>query len=95
LLRTVITAKAPYTWVEKDTLGIIDANSIVTVGNSSKVTNEVAYNIAKALYANKDYLLSAHKAFSGVTVKDTLSVREVIPFHEGVKRYYREVGGLK
>ncbi len=95
LLRTMIPAKTPYAFVEKDTLGILDANSIVTVANSTKVTEEVAYNITKALYAHKEYLLAAHVAFKGLNVKDTAWVSEVVPYHEGAKRYYQEGGGLK
>lgn len=95
LLRSSVPAKKPYPWVEKEILTVLDANSITTVATSPKVTEEVAYQITKALYAQKEYLLNAHVSFSGLTAKDTLFASEVVPFHPGAERYFRETGGLK
>jgi TRAP transporter TAXI family solute receptor len=94
-LRTTIPARKYYSWMDKEILSIIDAWSIVTVANAPNVSEEISYNITKALYAHKDYLISAHRAFGGLTVKDSLSVCEVVPFHEGAERYYRETGAYK
>ncbi len=67
------------------------ANFLVT---HSGVSNDLAYNMAKALYDNLDTFHAAHSAAKAVQLKNA-AVGMPIPLHPGAERFYREKGVLK
>ncbi len=68
---------------------------LATVVASTKVSDEVAYTMVKAVFENFDEFKRLHPALSHLSkenmVKDGLSA----PLHPGAEKYYREVGLLK
>jgi TRAP transporter TAXI family solute receptor len=54
---------------------------------------ETAYSIVKAIDQNRDYLGVVHKALKNYEPK-FMATPHKVPFHEGVKKYYREIGVL-
>lgn len=67
------------------------ANFLVT---HSGVTDDLAYNMAKALYDNLDTFHAAHSAAKVVQLKNAV-VGMPVPLHPGAERFYREKGLLK
>jgi uncharacterized protein len=67
------------------------ANFLVT---HSGVSNDLAYNMAKALYDNLDTFHAAHSAAKVVQLKNAV-VGMPVPLHPGAERFYREKGVLK
>jgi TRAP transporter TAXI family solute receptor len=60
----------------------------------SGVSDELAYQMAKALYDNIDTMYAAHNAAK--TIKRENAVRGMpVPVHPGAARYYKEVGVMK
>ena len=60
----------------------------------SGVSDELAYQMTKALYDNLDTLYAAHNAAKAIKRENALKGMPV-PLHPGAQRYYREVGLLK
>ena len=60
----------------------------------SGVSDELAYQMVKALYDNLDTLYAAHNAAKAIKRENALKGMPV-PLHPGAERYYREVGLLK
>ncbi len=67
------------------------ANFLVT---HSGVSNDLAYNMAKALYDNLDTFHAAHSAAKVVQLKNAV-IGMPVPLHPGAERFYREKGVLK
>lgn len=67
------------------------ANFLVT---HSGVSNDLAYNMAKALYDNLDTFHAAHSAAKVVQLKNAV-VGMPVPLHPGAERFFREKGVLK
>jgi TRAP transporter TAXI family solute receptor len=61
---------------------------------SADVSDEVVYNLTKAMYENLDYLYTVHKSFEAVT-KETIANVTGAPLHPGAEKFYKEVGILK
>ncbi len=60
----------------------------------SGVSDELAYQMAKTLYANIDTMYAAHNAAK--TIQRENAVRGMpVPVHPGAARYYKEVGVMK
>ena len=60
----------------------------------SGVSDELAYQMAKALYDNIDTMYAAHNAAKAI--KRENAVRGMpVPVHPGAARYYKEVGVMK
>ena len=61
-----------------------------TLVTSSKVPDEVVYNLTKAVFENFDEFKKLHPAFANLDpkkmVKDGLSA----PLHPGAQKYYKE-----
>ena len=84
----------PYAYVTED----YNKNHDITVKNisydfvvftNSKMSDDVVYNVVKALYENSDALEIAYQT-EGKKVR--FAVESGIPFHPGAERFYREVG---
>lgn len=60
----------------------------------SGVSDEVAYQMAKAMYSNIDTLYAAHNAAKAIKRENAIKGMPV-PLHPGAERYYKEVGLIK
>ncbi|HYD77964.1 TAXI family TRAP transporter solute-binding subunit [Ramlibacter sp.] len=60
----------------------------------SGVSDDLAYQMAKALYDNLDTLHAAHNAAKAIKRENAVKGMPV-PLHPGAERYYREVGLVK
>jgi hypothetical protein len=60
----------------------------------SGVSDELAYQMAKALYDNLDTMYAAHNAAKAIKRENAVKGMPV-PLHPGAERYYREVGVIK
>ncbi|MCH1925872.1 TAXI family TRAP transporter solute-binding subunit [Shewanella sp. C32] len=57
------------------------------------VPDDVAYQMAKLIFENLDYLSNAHAAAKAIKLEN--AVNPTIPLHPGAERYYKEVGAIK
>ena len=60
----------------------------------SGVSNDLAYQMTKALYTNIDTLYAAHNSIKVMKRENAIKGMPV-PLHPGAERYYREVGLIK
>jgi len=60
----------------------------------SGVSDDLAYQMAKALYDNLDTLYAAHNAAKAIKRENAVKGMPV-PLHPGAERYFREVGVIK
>jgi len=63
---------------------------------NSQISEEIVYDIVKAIWEHKDELVIAHSSQANLDeqlVKD--SILNVAPIHEGAKRFYKEIGIIK
>lgn len=60
----------------------------------SGVSDELAYQMAKQLYANLDTLHAAHNAAKAIKLENAIKGMPV-PLHPGAERFYKEVGLIK
>lgn len=66
-----------------------------TLMTSTDVSDEVAYNVAKAVFENFDTFKRLHPAFAYLKKEDMVKAGISIPLHPGAVKYYKEVGLLK
>lgn len=66
-------------------------SSIVGLGTHKWMSDEVAYNITKAIFENQDDLVGSAKWMSVITPENALNQMNA-PLHAGALKYYREVG---
>jgi len=59
------------------------------------VSDEVAYNVAKAVFENFDTFKRLHPAFANLKKEDMVKAGISIPLHPGAEKYYKEVGLIK
>lgn len=80
-----------YTGVEEDVETLaVKATFIV----SNDLSEEVVYNMTKALFENKDAISSANQ--KGTELDPAYAVEGIsIPFHKGAEKYFKEIGVLK
>ena len=60
----------------------------------SGVSDELAYQMARALYDNLDTMYAAHNAAKAIKRENAVKGMPV-PLHPGAERYFREVGVIK
>ena len=60
----------------------------------SGVSDELAYQMTKAMYGNLDTLYAAHNAAKSIKRENAIKGMP-IPLHPGAARYYKEVGLIK
>lgn len=77
-----------YTGVDED-LTVLGIPNVLTV--SSEMSDDLAYEITKAMFVNIADLQAVHPAANETTIDFTLSATPV-PLHPGAIRYYEEVG---
>lgn len=78
--------------------GMAGAVPAAAVGNyfvsTDKVSNDLAYKMAKGMVEGLDQLYAAHSAAKGI-VKDQMAKNPPVPLHPGAEKYYKEAGLLK
>ena len=62
-----------------------------TLAVSSKLSEEVVYDMTKALFENLDELSRGHAKGKAVSAQAAITGVSV-PFHPGAKKYYKEIG---
>jgi TRAP transporter TAXI family solute receptor len=75
-----------------------DVNSFgvaATMVTTTDVSENVAYNLAKAVFENFDTFKRLHPAFANLKKEDMVKAGLSIPLHPGAEKYYKEVGLLK
>ncbi|QXL85670.1 TAXI family TRAP transporter solute-binding subunit [Comamonas sp. NLF-1-9] len=87
---TVIPANT-YTGQTEDVQTAAIPNFLVT---HSGLSDELAYEMAKQLYANLETLHAAHNAAKAIKLENAVKGMPV-PLHPGAERYYKEVGVIK
>lgn len=80
-----------YTGQDADVPTTAIPNFLIT---HAKVSDDLAYDMVKAMYENIDKLYAAHNAIKVMKLENATTGMPV-PLHPGVERYYREVGVLK
>lgn len=61
---------------------------------SNDLSEDVVYELTKALFENKDELVAGHSKFKELSLNDALNGIEV-PIHPGAQKYYKEKGIIK
>ena len=80
-----------YRGTEKDVNSFGVAATMVT---TTDVSDEVAYNVAKAVFENFNTFKRLHPAFANLKKEDMVKAGLSIPLHPGAVKYYKEVGLL-
>jgi TRAP transporter TAXI family solute receptor len=61
---------------------------------SSKLSENIVYQLTKSLFENKAQIAAAHA--KGNELSNSYAVDGIsVPFHPGAAKYFREVGALK
>lgn len=81
-----------YTGINEETKCVAVKAVLVASENMSE---EVVYEIVKAMYENQAALTSGHNKFQYLTLENALSGQGDTPLHPGAEKYYREVGLIK
>ncbi|MGO1298940.1 MAG: TAXI family TRAP transporter solute-binding subunit [Vibrio sp.] len=81
-----------YRGTDKDVKSFGVAATMVT---STDVSDDVAYNVAKAVFENFSTFKRLHPAFAHLKKEDMVTNGISIPLHPGAVKYYKEVGLLK
>ena len=87
---TTIIRKGTYNRQNEDVLTIGTTNFMVT---NAKVPDDVVYQVVKAIFENLETLQQSHPSAKEITLQG--AAVDLIPIHEGAKRYYREMGIIK
>jgi hypothetical protein len=64
----------------------------ITMGTTSKMSEEQAYNIFKTIVENVDQVAQSYPAVKGLDIAKQTLERGQTPLHPGVVRYFREQG---
>lgn len=59
------------------------------------LSDEIVYNITKAIFTNKDLLLTLHPVFANLQLEEMVPLATPIPIHNGALKYYKEAGLVK
>ncbi len=85
---TTTLAGGSYNGVDED-IAVLGIPNVLTV--SSEMSDDVAYEITKAMFENVADLQAVHPAANEITVDFTMAATPV-PLHPGAIRYYEEIG---
>ena len=77
-----------YTGVDEDAVTVSVRATLVAAND---VSEDVVYNLLKALFENKDSLAEKDAKFESMTAEEAVEGMSV-PFHPGAKKYYEEQG---
>jgi len=80
-----------YSGQTEDVPTTVIANFLVT---HTGVSDDLAYQMTKAMYENLDSLYAAHNAAKAIK-RENAAKGAPVPLHPGAERYYREVGVIK
>lgn len=87
--RPITIQPAPYA------VGIVAPTTImaynVFFSTSAKISDDVVYNVAKAIHAGKDDLLKGHPVFRGFE-PNRMTEEVGVPWHPGAVKLYKEIG---
>ncbi|MGE3935294.1 MAG: TAXI family TRAP transporter solute-binding subunit [Rhodospirillaceae bacterium] len=80
----------------KENIGVVDEPTwLFTVDfflfTHDKLPDEVAYEVAKTLHANKEELAKVHPAMEEFSPAN-MAMKTVVPFHPGAQKFYSEKG---
>ena len=75
---------------EGEAINTIGVTATYIVSNS--LSEEVVYNLTKALWESKPELLNAHSISSNMNVDRAFTTVGNVPVHPGAARYYQELG---
>lgn len=75
---------------EGEEINTIGVTATYIVSNS--LSEEVVYNLTKALWESKTEMLTAHSVSSNMDVNRALDTIGNIPVHPGAAKYYKELG---
>ena len=87
-VRDVIPAKT-YPGQEKDNPQSTVWNILVT---NDKMTDDVAYNVAKIIFDHKAELVSVHSEAANIDYKYQVKTNSPVPWHPGALKYFAEQG---
>ena len=66
-----------------------------TLVSSEQISDDIVYNVTKAIFENFDVFKTLHFVFAGLDKQTSIEDGLTSPLHEGAKRYYKEAGLLK
>jgi TRAP transporter TAXI family solute receptor len=84
-----VIAKSVYSGMAKDNRNATVWNILVT---DAKMSDQVAYDIVKAMFEHKAELVAVHKEADNFDLKHQADATTPIPWHPGAKRYFAERG---
>ncbi len=76
----------------------IDVSSFgvaATMVTTSDISDEVAYEVTKAVFENFSIFKRLHPAFANLKKENMVSANLSVPLHPGAEKYYKEVGLIK
>ncbi len=65
---------------------------LATLVASTRVPDDVVYNVVKAVFENFDEFKRLHPAFENLDPKDMIKNGNSAPLHDGAAKYYKEKG---
>lgn len=65
-----------------------------TLVSSTDMSDDVVYQLVKAVFENFDSFKKLHPAFSSLTPDEMVNTSLVAPLHDGAAKYYKEQGWL-
>jgi TRAP transporter TAXI family solute receptor len=80
-----------YEWQPQDVTTVALSASLVV---NEKMDDKIAYDLARALHQHLDKLRAVHGSFKSMPTELLVS-QNVIPYHKGAEKYYREAGLIK
>ncbi len=81
-----------YRGTDKDTESF---GVLATIVTSTKLPEDVAYEVVKAVFENFDSFKKMHPALAGLKKEDMVKNGLTAPLHPGAVKYYKEAGLLK
>ncbi len=65
-----------------------------TLVSSTEVSEDIVYQLVKAVFENLDSFKKLHPAFGSLTPEEMIGTALVAPLHDGAVKYYKEQGWL-
>jgi len=86
-----IVKQESYAWLNKDIRTVALGAELVV---NDSMSEQIAYDITKTLVENIDKMRGVHKSMKSLT-PEMMASQNVIQYHPGAIRYYKEVGLIK
>jgi hypothetical protein len=67
---------------------------LAMLATNAELSEDVVYEVTKAIFEHRDVLISAHKRAEDITLETALDGMS-IPLHPGAEKYYKEKGVLE